>query len=377
MPTTRGKSVTVIGAGGNIGSHLTPHLVRTPGVGRVTLVDRDRYDETNLWTQDIRRRDLGRAKATIQARRLREIDPTMPVIAIDAAVEDVPLGALRADVLLTGVDSRRTRRAVNAIAWHLGTPWIDAGVNREGWLCRVNVYVPGPGRPCLECAWSDDDYAALEQTYPCGGGAAPAATDAPSALGGLAAALQALECRKLLTADWENLMVDRQVTLCALTHRESVTRFTANPRCRFRHRILDVHALELDVATAGLPELLARAGAALGSRAGAAFGSPAELAVRVIDQRFATSLACVGCGASRTLVPYLFGRMSAPARTCGACGGTLLPPGIDQIEWLRAAQLGADTVDLPLASFGFRTGDVVSVGDGAGSIHLELVGGAA
>ena len=45
MPTTRGKSVTVIGAGGNVGSHLTPHLVRTPGVGRVTLVDRDRYDE--------------------------------------------------------------------------------------------------------------------------------------------------------------------------------------------------------------------------------------------------------------------------------------------------------------------------------------------
>jgi molybdopterin/thiamine biosynthesis adenylyltransferase len=368
MPA-RGKSVTVIGAG-NIGSHLIPHLARTPGVGRVTLVDRQHYDDAaNLWSQDIRRRDLGRAKAAVQARRLREIDPTLPVVAIDAAVETVPLGALRADVLLTCVDSRKTRRAVSHIAWKLGTPWIDAGVSRDGWLCRVNVYVPGPDRACIECGWSDEHYAGLEQTFPCHRDDTPAPTDAPSALGGLAAALQALECRKLFAADWENLMVDRQVTVSALTHRQSVTRFTANPGCRFDHRILDVVPLDVNPTSDGVAELLARGGDALGARA--------EVGVRVVDQRFATRLACVGCGASRALTPYLFERMTAVSRTCPACGGTLAAPGFDQIEWLRAAHLGADALELPLASFGFRTGDVVAVGDGERTIHVELMGGVA
>src|SRR5439155_23871873 len=130
----------------------------------------------------------------VQARRLRRINPALAVTEIFAAVENVALGLLRGAVLLACLDSRAARRSVNTAVWRLGMPWIDAGVLADGLLARVNVYLPGPDQPCLECAWEERDYEALEQEYPCAGQGVAPATNAPSALGALAASLQALEC---------------------------------------------------------------------------------------------------------------------------------------------------------------------------------------
>src|SRR5712691_9847078 len=85
--------VAVVGAGGNIGSHLVPHLARASGLSRVTLIDRDRYESDNLHTQDIDKRDIGHPKADVQARRLHRINGGPEVAALNIAVEDVPLGA--------------------------------------------------------------------------------------------------------------------------------------------------------------------------------------------------------------------------------------------------------------------------------------------
>jgi len=360
----RGKAVVVVGAGGNIGSHLVPHLPRTPGIGRATFIDRDCYDETNLWTQDIRRRDLARPKAVVQARRVREIDPTFEVEAITTAVEDVPLGALRGDVILACVDSRAARRAINALAWRLGVPWIDAGVHGEELLCRVNVYVPGPGRPCGECSMSEFDYETQEQPYPCFGAPPVSSTNAPSALGALAAALQAIECRKLLADDWDHVAVGRQVTVSALTHRALVTRFTANPHCRFDHAVFDVRTVANGATAYDLPRFFELARRVL--------SSSDPLALKVVDQRFVRRLTCVACGVSREIVPYLLGRLGAVGRACTSCGETVHAAGFDQIEWLCADDLAPDARALPLASLGLRPGDVVSVAQGSRVAHFEL-----
>lgn len=69
------KYVTVVGAGGNIGSHLLPHLARIPEIGSVTLIDPDRYEADNLYSQAIRTRDMGRPKVAVQTRRLSAINP--------------------------------------------------------------------------------------------------------------------------------------------------------------------------------------------------------------------------------------------------------------------------------------------------------------
>src|SRR5213594_4159488 len=149
--------VTIVGAGGNIGSHLVPHIGRTTGVSLITLVDRDRYEADNLPAQDIDTRDVGRSKAEAQARRLRRINPGLAVVALNADVEAVPLGALRADVILACLDSRRARLVVNQAAWRLGVPWIDAGVDGGDRLVRIQTFVPASDAACLECAWEQAD----------------------------------------------------------------------------------------------------------------------------------------------------------------------------------------------------------------------------
>ena len=143
------RRLTVVGAGGAVGSHVVPLLARLPGVGRITLVDPDRYEARNLAGQDITPADVGHAKVEVQAQRLRARLPGAEVIALAERVEDVAPGWLRADVMLACVDSRRARQVVNERALALGMPWIDAGLGvlpGGSLLARVAVYAPGPGQ---------------------------------------------------------------------------------------------------------------------------------------------------------------------------------------------------------------------------------------
>ena len=117
--------------------------------------------------------------------------------AVSLPVETVPLGRLRADVILACVDSRAARQYLNQAARHLGVPLIDAGVFPDGLLARVSVFLPGAEHACLECTWDQADYDAIEQSYPCQGGVPDAAASgAPAHLGALAAAVQAIECQR-------------------------------------------------------------------------------------------------------------------------------------------------------------------------------------
>jgi hypothetical protein len=193
-----GASVLVAGAG-NIGSHLAPLLLRA-GVGALTLVDRDRVEGKNLTAQDYRPPDVGRFKAEVQAERLRALFPGRRVAARSCDLEDLPLGVAGVDVILGALDSRRARQVlVSEVAWALGVPVIDGGVG-DGWLGRVQVFVPGPASACLECTWGRADYRLLSAEYPCVPGAAPEAppTRAPAFLGSLVAALMSAECLRLL-----------------------------------------------------------------------------------------------------------------------------------------------------------------------------------
>ena len=74
-PSAAGARVVVVGAGGNIGSQLVPHLARLPQIGSLVLIDRGVYDLGNVATQAITRRDAGRQKAEVQADLVRRINP--------------------------------------------------------------------------------------------------------------------------------------------------------------------------------------------------------------------------------------------------------------------------------------------------------------
>jgi molybdopterin/thiamine biosynthesis adenylyltransferase len=354
-----GKHIVVVGAGGNIGSHLVSHLARLAVVSRITLIDRDRYEQANLRTQNITVRNLGKAKATAQAQRVRQITPMLSVHAIVDTVEHVPLGQLRGDVIIACVDSRRARQSINQIAWHLGMPWIDAGVQGDGLLARVNVYAPGPDMPCLECTWDQQDYDLLEHTYPCQGQEPePAPTNAPSSLGGLAAALQAIECQKLLTEQWEHAALSRQVLIDAAAHRQYVTTFQRHSQCRFDHETWTIDRLLSHPDELTLQQVFAKAQTANG---GTAF------ALRIPGQQFVQQLSCTGCG-QRKPVWQFTNRLRQPCR----CGQTLLAAGCDLRDWLDVRELPPALIARSLRHLGVRVGDVLTLRGKTGMTHYQI-----
>ena len=359
--------VVIAGAGGNIGSHLTAHVARMERVGRVTLVDPDAYEPRNLSSQDITRADVGVRKVTVQRRRIRRIArDRVDVIAIADRVENVPVGRLSGDVILACLDSRAARQQVNQVAWRLGIPWIDAGVQPAQSLARVNVYVPSLNTACLECAWSDADYAALEQSYPCDGpsaGGDPAPTQAPSPLGALAASLQAIECGKLLAGDIERAAVGRQVLVDAASHRHYVTSFRRRESCRLRpHHPLEITRLRRGPATTTLSALFARAAHDGLGRSGLAFG--------IEGMRLAAEVACAGCGRRREV--WRFGRawLNGGER-CRSCGGRMTAQGFDLRERLVCDErsMPAWLLERPLFGLGIRGGELCTLSTESGARH--------
>jgi molybdopterin/thiamine biosynthesis adenylyltransferase len=216
------------------------------------LVDFDLYEPKNLSCQEIASGEVGRSKVRVQARRLKRINPGLHVEPIRARVENLPLGRLRCDVIVAGLDSRAARQYVNQAAWRLGVSWIDAAVDAANLLARVNVYIRSRETPCLECAWDDTDYAALEQQYPCRPAAVgAAATNAPAGLGAVAAGLSAIECGKLLSGETQDLLAGRQVLINLRHHTHFVTSFRRNPACRFdQPRTRHPHAIGFGTAGA-------------------------------------------------------------------------------------------------------------------------------
>jgi hypothetical protein len=301
------------------------------------------------------------------------------------------------------LDSKRSRTIVNERAWYLSLPWVDSGVNGEGLLARVNVYRPGPGQPCLECAFSQRDYDAIEQTFPCGespGEARPGeppATNSPSFLGALAAALLAGECKKLLDGDHERAAIGRQVVLDILYHNHYVTTLPFNAACRMPVHGRSIEHLERCGGDVSVGQIFALAnGAARKSDASAPgigergdsetahrleaapgkAGDPHPEGLRVIGQSFITGLTCRANGHGiRVLRLRTSLADAATYRTCGQCGADMIVRGSDAVDRLYRASLSANELALPLLRLGIREGDVVGISTPCGDErYFEILG---
>ncbi len=355
--------MVVIGLG-NIGSPLVDLLARIEMVERVTLVDPDAYIAANLSGQAIQPEDIGKPKALVQALRARRIRPSLAAEAICAAVEDVPLGRLRGDVVLTGLDSKLSRQLVNERIWRLGVPWVDGGVDAAGWLARITIYVPGPDQPCLECAWDKRDYEALEVRRPCQAGTGAAPTGAPAFLGALAAALLVAEATKLLAGDWSSVRVGTQVTMALAAHKLIEMKFRRNSHCRFDHKICgEIRPLPWDPKALSLGELFADL------RSWLSLSGPMSLHVE--GGRFDRKLRCA-CGAEKPVL-CLRGRMRESEQICPRCGEKMSTVGFAQVTTITEGALLPEDKARTLAAIGLRSGDIITVKCGAESKAFELV----
>lgn len=357
----RSERVVIVGTGA-IGGSLADDVARIPALRSAMLVDPDRVEARNVLSQHVVLTDVHHPKVTVHRRRMRRINPQLIVEAWRMPVQRVPLGALRNAVILSAPDNREVRRYLGEVAWCLGAVLIDSGVEPSGWLARVTGYLPGADNACPQCQFSEAEYQQLTQRYLCDNGATPPApTNAPAALGSIAAALQALELHKLLAGAHDQLLIDRQVVIDLMHHRHFVTKLRRNPACRFSH---EPPWQIVDLATA--PDELT-----IDQLFAVACPDAAAPTLRVPGTDFIARLTCRLCGAQRTLL-RLANRLRPAEARCRACGGELLATGMDVRARLGAADMPPALRAQALGSLGLEAGDIIAIEDGDRAHHVQL-----
>jgi molybdopterin/thiamine biosynthesis adenylyltransferase len=193
------------------------------GVGRITVVDPDTVDTTNLQRQIAHSlATVGTPKAESAAARIAGLNPDVAVCVLvqraDAALLDelVP----QADVVLDCSDNFATRHAVNAACVRHGKPLISgAAIGFDG---QVSVYDSRcAGAPCYACLFPPS---AAHQDVAC----ATMGVFAP--LVGLIGSVQAAEALKLLVGTGEPL-AGRLLMLDARHMRWDEVAFARQPGC--------------------------------------------------------------------------------------------------------------------------------------------------
>lgn len=351
-------SVVVVGVG-NIGSHLVPLLARLPQVRRVTLVDRDVYEARNLTAQAMPRAAVGRPKAKVQAAVLRQLNPKLEVLAIATDLRAVPLGRLRADVVVTCLDSLAARLVANEIVWRLGVPWLDGGVLPSDLLARVTAYQPGRTAPCLACGLADTDFARLVGTTPCQPASETIPTNGSAALGALTAAVLALEIERVLDQGATPL-AGREWVMDARHHRQMVTSLRFNAACRFDHATLKLEPRQIP------EEFSAEQAAAFAAKAA---GLRGELTLAVAGHRWAKALHCPKCGLAKQGL-HILGRRHGGAARCVHCDVAMQATAFSILERLDR-QLPRAQRQLPLKSLGVELGDILTFRSARQEAHFE------
>jgi len=153
----RAARALVIGAGG-LGSPVALYL-GSAGIGRLTLVDDDAVDLTNLQRQIAHTHDrIGRPKVDSARAAVLAIAPALEVVAIARRVDAPALAELvaEADVVVDCSDNFATRQAVNAACVGAGVPLVaGAAIAFDGQLSIWDTR--SPATPCYACVFPPAD----------------------------------------------------------------------------------------------------------------------------------------------------------------------------------------------------------------------------
>jgi molybdopterin-synthase adenylyltransferase len=148
--------VVVIGAGG-LGSAAAPYLAAA-GVGKITLIDHDVVDLTNLQRQIMHRQtSIGMPKVSSAKTMLQELNPHLTVVALQQKVTSDLLDELlpTASVVLDCTDNFSSRHLINATCVKHKTPLVSgAAIRFDGQLTVIDPRQTGA--PCYACLFPQD-----------------------------------------------------------------------------------------------------------------------------------------------------------------------------------------------------------------------------
>ncbi|WP_177420789.1 HesA/MoeB/ThiF family protein [endosymbiont of Lamellibrachia barhami] len=212
-------SVLLIGLGG-LGAPVAMYLAAA-GVGRLTLVDFDQVDLSNLQRQIIHTTDrIGTPKVESARQALAALNPDIEIECLGHQLEGDELSAQvrRADLVVDACDNFATRFAINAACHENSTPLVSgAAIRMEG---QVSVFPGKPGSPCYRCLYPENGQ--VEDTCTANGVLAPVV--------GIIGSIQATEAIKCLTGSGSTLD-GRLLILDALHMQWRSLKLKADPHC--------------------------------------------------------------------------------------------------------------------------------------------------
>jgi len=213
--------VAVIGAGG-IGCPAITYLAAA-GVGRLTIIDHDVVELSNLQRQPLfTDADIGALKAEVAANATRRINPHVEAVAAAERLDDDNAEALLAgaSLILDGCDNFATRLAVNRAAVALRIPLLSAAIGAF------------EGQVALYEGWRTDHacYACLVGNDPTQEGINCAETGVMGALAGMVGTMAALEAVRALTG-WGSALTGRLAIVDMLDRRWREVGVPQDPLC--------------------------------------------------------------------------------------------------------------------------------------------------
>lgn len=375
-----GARVAVIG-GGLLGGQVLHHLamLQIPTL----LVEPGRVEPANLGNQLLPASAIGESKARTRAAQMAALNPSCAVRALEASVEDVGLGEFAdCDLLVTGLDGRASRLAVNRIAQQLAKDWIDAAVDGSGERLLGTVSWFRPGRDDLACYGCRYDAAALgeiareRRPQGCASWRQPGRSDTPPTLmaspfGALVAAWQTSWALRVLLGEggqWgqvgeggvEPSLAGQQLQVAAsAAPRVRTVRLARARSCAFPHQPLEP-----------LRRVACRNVGALWELATRELGAPPD-ALAFPERSLAMGLECPACGSRRDLVRRCES-VSDEDVVC-ACGAGVerLPVAVtDRIPAERIPGLAGHD----WAALGIPPSDRVTAQRGSRALHFLLPG---
>lgn len=184
-----GSHVMIVGVGG-LGCPVAMYLAAA-GVGRLTLVDGDRIELTNLQRQIAHgMNDIGRFKVTSASETISELNPDVRVFGIHARLDDDSLNKeiARCDLVVDCTDNFNTRFLLNRLCVQLKKPLVSgAAIRFEGQLTVFDARQENS--PCYRCLYGDNSSTSM----------ACSENGVLSPIVGVMGSLQALEAIKVLT----------------------------------------------------------------------------------------------------------------------------------------------------------------------------------
>ena len=190
----------IVGLGG-LGSPVAMYLV-TAGIGKLTLIDDDQVDQSNLQRQIIHTENsIGKKKVTSAKETIEALNPDCLVVTLDKRLNAKGFEHLLSDtdVLVDCCDNFETRFLLNKVCFKTKTPLVSGSAIR--WEGQLTTFTMEENTPCYQCLY--DDNSSTDQTCSQNGIVGPVV--------GIIGSMQALEAIKVITGAGE--LCDGELTL--------------------------------------------------------------------------------------------------------------------------------------------------------------------